>query len=393
MKKMLCLLTAIMCLFCMSVNLPASADCDAAIPGGALGLKVLSEIDDGTGIALVSPQSLYLALGMAAQGARGDTLSELLSALNAENLTPDNAKSALDALKAADVKCANAYFSAADISLKPEYTDVLSDSYSAQGFALDADAVERVNDWASKNTDGMIREVLKDKPDDSVKLVLLNALMLNAKWRVPFKAEATFDGVFHGAGGDEAVAMMHRRGDISYAEINGAQVAYLPYETEGLGMYVILPGEGGAAALLEDMARRMAEGGVPDEMSALDTRDVSLALPRVKADFGGSLREALLAAGLTGALNTGADFTGMTDDFDLFIGDVIQRCALEVGEDGTRAAAVTVVKMEAGCAREEALPVLMTVDRPYIMLITLSGEGGASDVQEILFAAVVNDIA
>ena len=116
MKKMLCLLTSIMCLFCMSVNLPARADGDAAIPGGALGLKVLSEIDDGTGIALVSPQSLYLALGMAAQGARGDTLSELLSALNAENLTPDNAKSALDALKAADVKCANAYFSAADLA-------------------------------------------------------------------------------------------------------------------------------------------------------------------------------------------------------------------------------------------------------------------------------------
>ena len=392
MKKMLCLLTAIMCLFCMSVNLPARADGDAAIPGGALGLDVLGEVNDGTGIAIVSPQSLYIALGMAAQGARGDTLSELLSALNAENLTPDNAKLALDALKAADVKCANAYFSAADISLKPEYTDVLSDSYSAQGFALDTDVVERVNDWASRNTDGMIREVLKDKPDDSVKLVLLNALMLNAKWRVPFKAEATFDDAFHGAGGDETVAMMHRRGDISYAEINGAQVAYLPYEAEGLGMYVILPGEGGAAALLGDMARRMAEGGVPDEMSALETRDVSLALPRVKADFGSSLREALLAAGLTGALNTGADFGGMTDDFDLFIGDVIQKCALEVGEDGTRAAAVTAVKMDAGCAREEALPVLMTVDRPYIMLITLSGEGGASDVQEILFAAVVNDI-
>lgn len=389
MKKLI----ALMMTLTIFLNVPAFAGNEAAIPGGALGLDVLGEVNNGTGIAIVSPQSLYIALGMAAQGARGDTLSELLSALNAENLTPDNAKSALDALKAADVKCANAYFSAADISLKPEYADVLSDSYSAQGFALDADVVERVNDWASKNTDGMIREVLKDKPDDSVKLVLLNALMLNAKWRVPFKAEATFDGVFHGAGGDETVAMMHRRGDISYAEINGAQVAYLPYEAEGLGMYVILPGEGGAAALLEDMARRMAEGGVPDEMSALETRDVSLALPRVKADFGGSLREALLAAGLTGALNTGADFTGMTDDFDLFIGDVIQKCALEVGEDGTRAAAVTVVKMEAGCAREEALPVLMTVDRPYIMLITLSGEGGAPDVRQILFAAVVNDAA
>ena len=95
MKKMLCLLTAIMCLFCMSVNLPASADCDAAIPGGALGLKVLSEIDDGTGIALVSPQSLYLALGMAAQGARGDTLALLEASLNVNGFDADKAKAEL----------------------------------------------------------------------------------------------------------------------------------------------------------------------------------------------------------------------------------------------------------------------------------------------------------
>lgn len=88
-----------------------------------------------------------------------------------------------------------------------------------------------------------------------------------------------------------------------------------------------------------------------------------------------------------------ADFSGMTDDYDLFIGNVIQNCALEVGEEGTRAAAVTAVAMDAGSAYQEAQPKSMTVDRPYIMLITLSGEGGASDVQEILFAAVVNDIA
>ena len=70
MKKMLCLLTAIMCLFCMSVNLPARADGDAAIPGGALGLKVLSEIDDSTGIALVSLRCL--AANFYAKGARAE---------------------------------------------------------------------------------------------------------------------------------------------------------------------------------------------------------------------------------------------------------------------------------------------------------------------------------
>ena len=372
MKKMLCLLTAIMCLFCMSVNLPASADCDAAIPGGALGLKVLSEIDDGTGIALVSPQSLYLALGMAAQGARGDTLDLLKASLNVNGFDADKAKAELAAMQSVGLSVANAYFKAGDISLEPEYEAVLKDAYSAQGFAIDDDIVSRVNDWAAENTDGMIREVLTRKPDDDTKLILTNALLMDAKWQRKFESYATVERTFHGASGDTQVDMMFRRGDMLYGETNSAQVVYLPYEAEGLGMYVILPGEQGAAALLADVALR---------------------LPRVNAASGGSLKEALKAAGLGGAMELGADFSGMTDDYDLFIGNVIQNCALEVGEEGTRAAAVTAVAMDAGSAYQEAQPKSMTVDRPYIMLITLSGEGGASDVQEILFAAVVNDIA
>lgn len=392
MKKMLCLLTAIMCLFCMSVNLPARADGDAAIPGGALGLKVLSEIDDGTGIALVSPQSLYLALGMAAQGARGDTLDLLEASLNVNGFDADKAKAELDAMQSVGLKVANAYFKAGDISLKPEYEAVLKDAYSAQGFAIDDDIVSRVNDWAAENTDGMIREVLTRKPDDDTKLILTNALLMDAKWQRKFESYATVERTFHGASGDTQVDMMFRRGDMLYGETDGAQVVYMPYEAEGLGMYVILPDEQGAAALLVDMAARMSEGGAPDELTAIETADVALRLPRVNAASGGSLKEALKAAGLGGAMELGADFSGMTDDYDLFIGNVIQNCALEVGEEGTRAAAVTAVAMDSGSAYQETQPKSMTVDRPYIMLITLSGEGGASDVQEILFAAVVNDI-
>lgn len=392
MKKMLCLLTAIMCLFCMSVNLPARADGDAAIPGGALGLKVLSEIDDGTGIALVSPQSLYLALGMAAQGARGDTLDLLEASLNVNGFDADKAKAELDAMQSVGLKVANAYFKAGDISLKPEYEAVLKDAYSAQGFAIDDDIVSRVNDWAAENTDGMIREVLTRKPDDDTKLILTNALLMDAKWQRKFESYATVERTFHGASGDTQVDMMFRRGDMLYGETDGAQVVYMPYEAEGLGMYVILPDEQGAAALLVDMAARMSEGGAPDELTAIETADVALRLPRVNAASGGSLKEALKAAGLGGAMELGADFSGMTDDYDLFIGNVIQNCALEVCEEGTRAAAVTAVAMDSGSAYQEAQPKSMTVDRPYIMLITLSGEGSASDVQEILFAAVVNDI-
>ena len=388
MKKWICLLMTAAMIF----SLHAFADEERSIPGGALGLKVLSEIDDGTGIALVSPQSLYLALSMAAQGARGETLDLLKASVNVSEFETADAKAELAALQSAGVRAANAYFKADDISLNPDYEAVLKDAYSAQGFAIDGDIVGHVNEWAADNTDGMIREVLTRRPDVDTKLILTNALLMDAKWLVPFKRYATTESTFHGASGDTQVDMMFRRGDMLYGETDGAQVVYLPYEAEGLGMYVILPDEQGAAALLMNMAARMGEGGLLDELTALETVDVALRLPRVNAASGGSLKDALKAAGLGDAFDMGADFSGMTDDYDLFIGDVIQNRALEVGEEGTRAAAVTAVAMDAGSAYVEEKPQSMTVDRPYIMLITLSGKGGVSDVREILFAAMVNDI-
>lgn len=371
--------------------IPAAA-CTADIPGGALGLHVLSELSEGGDSAVISPQSLYIALSMAAQGARGDTLNDIVRAMGVDELDDERIRTELDADNAAGVKYANAYFTADDILLEAEYVDILDKAYSARAFALDNDVVSRVNEWANENTDGMIREILKKKPDDSVKLMLANALMLDAKWLYPFDSYRTNEAVFHGAHGEENVYMMCRRGDMLYAQTNGAQVAYLPYEAQGLGMYVILPGEDGAAKLLSDMEMSIANGNVPEELCGLKKKDVLLLMPRISMNYGASLRDTLIAAGLGNAFDMGADFSGITSECDLFIGDIIQRCALEVGEKGTRAAAVTLELMEAGSAYVEEQPVEMNVDRPYIMLITLSGDGGEFDVRSILFAAVVNDI-
>ena len=79
-----------------------------------------------------------------------------------------------------------------------------------------------------------------------------------------------------------------------------------------------------------------------------------------------------------------SDFSGMAEEGGLFISSVRQSAYLEVNEQGTRAAAATVVAM-AGSALETEPPVDMTVNRPYILLVY------DAETNSILFAAVVSD--
>ena len=98
MKKMICLLMAVLMLTGAAV----------AETGNQLGFDVLRELSDGTGNQIVSPLSLAYAMAMAAEGAQGDTRSEMLAALEAEDVSDVSALLAM--LETAGLKQANAAF-------------------------------------------------------------------------------------------------------------------------------------------------------------------------------------------------------------------------------------------------------------------------------------------
>jgi serpin B len=67
------------------------------------------------------------------------------------------------------------------------------------------------------------------------------------------------------------------------------------------------------------------------------------------------------------AFSSEADFSGMTGNLDLFIGEILHKAFVSVDEAGTEAAAATAVVMKLTAAPEE--PVEVTVDRPFVFLI------------------------
>jgi serpin B len=100
-----------------------------------------------------------------------------------------------------------------------------------------------------------------------------------------------------------------------------------------------------------------------------------LNLPKFKFESPFTLSNALNQLGMVDAFDSDlADFSGMTGQKDLFIGDVIHKAFVAVDEEGTEAAAATAVIMEGATAR--MVDVSLLIDRPFIFVIrdTVNGQ-------------------
>lgn len=122
MKRWLSLLLALMLAFsACALAEPADATAIDSSIGNQLGLDVLHQLYLYDQQALFSPVSLTYALAMAAAGARGDTLDELLATLDIDELSLDALGIAADSLNVRGAKSANAAFVSSDIALQDAY--------------------------------------------------------------------------------------------------------------------------------------------------------------------------------------------------------------------------------------------------------------------------------
>ena len=69
------------------------------------------------------------------------------------------------------------------------------------------------------------------------------------------------------------------------------------------------------------------------------------------------------------AFSGAADFTKINKDALLYIYDVLHKTFVEVNEEGTEAAAVTVVEMRDFAGLPDDKPVIMNINRPFIFII------------------------
>ncbi|HEX3694459.1 MAG TPA: serpin family protein [Polyangia bacterium] len=340
------------------------------------------------GNVVLSPTSLSLAMATVYAGARDLTADQIATTLHftlpAARLHP--AFDALDlalnsrAQPASDgslplgtdgqpfaLWIKNALWADQRQTLEPAFLDVLAENYGAGVQQVDfvgapEPARLTINQWVAAETNGKIADLLPaGLIDPQTRLVLTDAVYLNAAWQTPF-TEPTMNYPFHRAdGSDVSVPMMRGKTGFSMAIGAGYHAAELTYSGKALSMVVIVPDAGTFAAFeaaftAEQLAAILA---------ALAPSGQGLLLPKFQFTLAFSLRDTLSALGMPAAFSpTDANFSAIDDARDLFVRDVVHKTFIAVTEKGTEAAAAT------GAVQATMSAVtLLAVDRPFLFLI------------------------
>jgi serpin B len=331
-----------------------------------------------------SPYSISLALAMTYAGARGETEQQMADTLHF-TLPQDSLHPAFNSLdqqlasrgegaqgkdeKGFRLNIVNAIWGQQDYTFLPQFLDVLAENYGAGLRLLDfinkpEESRVTINNWVSDQTEGKIKDLIPQGViDDLTRLVLTNAIYFNAAWLNPFNEKLTQDGIFHLLDGSEVtVPMMRQTESFGYAEGEGYQAVELPY-SGNLSMVILLPESGQFDSFEQSLDANYVDAILKD----LEDKQVALTMPKFEFESEFSLVDTLSEMGMPIAFSGGADFSGMTGNNDLCIGDVLHKAFVSVDEAGTEAAAATAVVMKLTAAPAE--PVEVTVDRPFIFLI------------------------
>ena len=350
----------------------------------AFGLDLYQTLRSQDGNLILSPFSVSLALAMTYAGARGETETQMADVLNfgpqdqvhntfnALDLALEESPIVLDKdQEPMQLSIANSVWAEQTFTFLPDFLDMLSVNYGAgiqlMDFINSPDPSRKIiNQWVSDETKDKINNLLPENSITSAtKMVLVNAIYFKADWLSPFDANDTYDSTFKLLDGSEVtVPMMGQQLYIPYFVGDGYAVAELPYAGESAVMTLLVPDEG----RFEEIEAQVDGAMFNEALANLAPADVTLRMPKFEFESPFNLSDALIEMGMPLAFDENrADFSGMTDQQDLYIGNVIHKAFVAVDEKGTEAAAATAVVMEGATAMMPEN--VLTIDRPFLFFI------------------------
>lgn len=323
---------------------------------------------------LVSPFSLQCALGMLSNGANGETREEILHALGLSQYSQEEVnayfKKLIEGLhtvnSAITVKTANSVWGNAGVPLKDDFQKTNIENYAATVSQLDfsdPSAVDQINAWCDRNTEGLIPSIL-DEVNPTATVYLLNSLYFKARWESEFAPEKTQEGDFNTSSGKVVKAhFMQTQRMAAYVENEWFTSTSLSYQNDSYVMRLILPQP---EISIDQVLQALSES---DENLWKNTilADINLKMPRFTLENKMDLIPALQALGMKKAFTNEADFSSMSD-ISTYISLVQQATRLKVDEEGSEGAAVTVIEGELMSPLPEE-EVDFFLDRPFLFQI------------------------
>ena len=333
---------------------------------------------------IVSPISITYALGMLNNGAVGETQKEINKVLGFGTAGADSINAfcrkmlteapTLD--KLTKVMIANTIYMNKDYELKSDFINKAKTFYDAEPETRDfhdGKTIDVINQWASDHTEKMIDKVLDEQSfnPDAVSY-LLNAIYFKGTWAEKFDKDNTKDETFKGYCADKQVPMMHQEHEFNYAETDDCQALCLPYGNLAYRMTILLPKEG---KTINDVLKNLTAESW-ERYQFMDRAYVDLKLPRFESTTDVGLNDIMSALGMPRAFDPYlAEFPNFCN-VPTFIGMMKQVAKIKLNEEGTEAAAVTVIG-EYASAIEPSEPqhVQFFANRPFLYVISEQSTG------------------
>ncbi len=324
----------------------------------------------------ISSFSVSTAISMVMNGASDATQDGFIEAIGLEGMTAQEInksyKSLVDYIYGLDpsvtLNVANSNWYANRLTLNNDFANALSNYYDAEVFARDfsnSATLDDINGWVENATNGKIEEILESIDPDHV-MFLINAIYFKATWTSQFDEDDTKNESFQLAN-NESVDVPTMIGEVKhwtsyYSELD-ARVIELPYGNENYGFTIIMPRE---ASDIDGLVSRIDVDELNELLSDTTSSTNELHLPKFKLAFKTDLKNNLV--------NMGMPIAGLDnlfeEDLPLEISSVVHQSFLEVNEEGSEAAAATVI----GIVPTSAPPVTR-IDQPFVFLIRERNSG------------------
>jgi len=339
---------------------------------------------------MISPLSISYALSMTLNGANGATRDSMLKALRVTGMTPEEINSSFqqltEALLSVDKRVlmtiANSVWTKEGFPVKEAFIDILETYYDAESKQFDINdpaTPDIINQWIEDNTNGLIKDMM-DKLEPDVVMLLINAIYFKGIWKYQFEEGDTDYKTFYKTGNETIeVPMMNQEVDLMVYRGESFTLAELPYGQGNFVMDIILPDDQDG---INRIIPAITESSFNSWISQATEAKVNMYLPRFKYDYKKKLKDILSDMGMRIAFWPGADFTNIACT-DLNIQDVIHQAFIETNEEGTEAAAATVVIIE--LSSMPSGPFVFNADHPFIYIIR------ETTTNSIIFMGCVND--
>lgn len=345
---------------------------------------------------IISPLSLYYAMGILSNGANGDTKKEIESLMK---MTTEDINYFLYDLNHQFINTqwgkifnsSNALWfnNAIGLSLKPDYVNTIQTYYGNSIFERDFNdpisITNEVNQWASNETEGAINNILNETDvEQDTPFLILNALASGARWTIPFDPSNNEIQPFTNYDNSITdIEMMKISMDGYWCDEQSE--GFIRYLDNGASFYAILPNEGiDIYDYIENMDGNTFKNyrrdsvmyvDCPETPGSMDLHITNLTFPKFTYDKEYSITDSLKALGLSNIFDYHtADFSNMTEGENtelLYVNDIKQKDTIYVDEYEVKAAAVTAVMGGLGAAGDihEFIYHDVVFNRPFIYAI------------------------